>query len=176
MRSRTLRSAAVALVASALVLTACGKSKQTGGGASATTAALRKLYEGLHVTRDADNRYRPVADAKIGRDDSRREVLRRIIRSLGVTSAEALAAYTRFEYNMGETRLRLREFEAEGWLVKGFLARGERTVMWAVKDGLGEIGQADFRRKFVLTPSDNLFLYLREAIDRKSTRLNSSHS
>jgi len=129
-----------------------------------TTAALRKLYEGLHVTRDSDNRYRPVADLKIGRDDARREVLRRIIRSLGVTSAEALAAYTRFEYNMGETRLRLREFVAEGWLVKGFLARGERTVMWAVKDGLDNIGQADFRRKFVLTPQDNLFLYLREAI------------
>src|SRR5207247_7236955 len=111
-----------------------------------TTAALRKLYEGLHVTRDSDNRYRPVADLKIGRDDARREVLRRIIRSLGVTSAEALAAYTRFEYNMGETRLRLREFVAEGWLVKGFLARGERTVMWAVKDGLEEIDQAEFRR------------------------------
>jgi len=129
-----------------------------------TTAALRKLYEGLHVTRDSDNRYRPVADLKIGRDDARREVLRRIIRSLGVTSAEALAAYTRFEYNMGETRQRLREFVTEGWLVKGFLARGERTVLWAVKDGLDNIGQADFRRKFVLTPQDNLFLYLREAI------------
>src|SRR3989454_531918 len=129
-----------------------------------TAAALRKLYEGLHVTRDWDNRYRPVADIKISRDDARREVLRRIIRSLGVTSAEALAAYTRFEYNMGETRLRLREFEAEGWLAKGFLARGERTVLWAVKDGLDEVGRTPFRRKFVLTPMDNLFLYLRESI------------
>src|SRR2546428_435052 len=129
-----------------------------------TTAALRKLYEGLHVTRDSDNRYRLVSDMKIGRDDARREVLRRIIRSLGVTSAEALAAYTRFEYNMGETRLRLREFVAGGWVVKGFLARGERTVLWAVKDGLEQIGHMDFRRKFVLTPLDNLFLYLREAI------------
>src|SRR3989442_689562 len=91
-------------------------------------------------------------------------VLRRIIRSLGVTSAEALAAYTRFEYNMGETRLRLREFEAEGWLAKGFLARGERTVLWAVKDGLDEVDRTPFRRKFVLTPMDNLFLYLRESI------------
>ncbi|MGI0149822.1 MAG: DNA glycosylase AlkZ-like family protein, partial [Thermoplasmata archaeon] len=47
----------------------------------ATAAALRKLYEGLHVTRDADNRYRVVPDRKIGRDDARREVLRRILRS-----------------------------------------------------------------------------------------------
>lgn len=129
-----------------------------------TAAALRKLYEGLHVTRDADNRYRVVADPKIGREEARREVLRRIIRSLGVTSAESLAAYTRFEYNMGETRLRLREFEREGWLGKGFLTRGERTVMWVVKDDLNRIGHLEFRRKFVLTPQDNLFLYLRESI------------
>src|SRR5438132_376279 len=132
-----------------------------------TATALRNLYEGLHVTRDADNRYRLVPDLKIGREEARREVLRRIIRSLGVTSAESLAAYTRFEYNMGETRQRLREFEREGWLTKGFLARGERTVMWILKDDIDRIGQLGFRRKFVLTPMDNLFLYLREAIVAK---------
>src|SRR6266566_4841749 len=132
-----------------------------------TAAALRKLYEGLHVTRDATNRYRPVPDSKIGRDDARREVLRRILRSLGVTSAEALAAYTRFEYNMGEIRQRLREFEREGWLTKGFLARGERTVMWIVKEDLERIGRLEFQRKFVLTPQDNLFLYVRDAVSEK---------
>ncbi|HKW43424.1 MAG TPA: crosslink repair DNA glycosylase YcaQ family protein, partial [Thermoplasmata archaeon] len=129
-----------------------------------TAASLRKLYEGLHVTRDADNRYRVVLDIKISRDEARREVLRRIIKCLGVTSAESLAAYTRFEYNMGETRLRLREFEREGWLAKGFLSRGERTVMWVVKDDVDRIGHLESRRKFVLTPQDNLFLYLRESI------------
>ncbi len=133
----------------------------------ATAAALRKLYEGLHVTRNADNRYRAVADLTIGREEARREVLRRVLRSLGVTSAEALAAYTRFEYNMGEIRLRLREFEAEGWLAKGFLARGERTVMWAVKEDLDKIEALAFRRKFVLTPQDNLFLYVRESVSEK---------
>ncbi len=133
----------------------------------ATAEALRKLYEGLHVTRDATNRYRPVPDSKIGRDDARREVLRRILKSLGVTSAESLAAYARFEYNMGEIRQRLREFEREGWLTKGFLARGERTVMWIVKEDLDRIGRLEFRRKFVLTPQDNLFLYVRDAVSQK---------
>src|SRR3989454_39949 len=132
-----------------------------------TATALKNLYEGLHVTRDADNRYRLVPDLKIGREEARREVLRRIIRSVGVTSAESLAACTRFEYNMGETRQRLREFEREGWLTKGFLARGERTEMWILKDDLDRIEQLGFRRKFVLTPMDNLFLYLREAIVSK---------
>src|SRR5207245_11793292 len=45
----------------------------------ATTAALRKLYEGLHVTRDSDNRYRPVGDLKIGRDDARRGCRARLL-------------------------------------------------------------------------------------------------
>src|SRR5256712_2675978 len=101
-----------------------------------TAAALRKLYEGLHVTRDWDNRYRPVADIKISREDARREVLRRIIRSLGGTSAEALAAYTRFEYNMGETPLRLRGLEAEGLPAKSLPAPSAATWLLAVNDGL----------------------------------------
>jgi len=131
---------------------------------STTTEALRKLYKGNHVTRDAGNRYRHVPDLKISQDEARKEVLRRIIRSLGVTSAESLAAYTRFEFNMGETRQRLREFEREGWLTKGFLARGERTVYWILKEDIDRVEHASFRRKFVLTPMDNLFLYLRQEI------------
>ena len=136
-------------------------------GRATTTAALRKLYEGLFITRDASNRYRVVPDPKISREDARREVLRRIIAGLGVTSAEALSACTLFEYNMAEIRQRLREFEKEGWLAKGFLARGERTVMWMIKEDLPQIGHLAFRRKFVLTPLDNLFLYVREAVSRK---------
>ena len=129
-----------------------------------TTDALRTLYRGNYVTRDASNRYRFVAAAKTPREEARKGVLRRIIRSLGVTSAEALAAYTRFEFNMGETRSRLREFEREGWLTKGFLARGERTVYWILKEDVDRIEALSFRRKFVLTPMDNLFLYLRQDI------------
>src|SRR5256886_13766782 len=94
-------------------------------------AALRKLYEGLHVPRDWDNRYRPVADIKISRDDARREGLRRIIPSLGGTSAAALAAYTRFEYNMGGTRRRPRAVRAGGGVAQGFPGRRARGAVWA---------------------------------------------
>ena len=65
---------------------------------------------------------------------------------------------------MGETRARLREFEREGWLTKGFLACGERTVYWVLKADVDRIEDMTFRRKFVLTPMDNLFLYLRQDI------------
>jgi len=136
-------------------------------GRATATAALRKLYEGLFVTRDANNRYRIVPDAGIGKDDARREVLRRIVASLGVVSAEVLAACTLYEYSMAEIRQRLRAFEKEGWLTKGFLARGERTLMWAIQEDLPRIGQVAFRRKFVLTPMDNFFLYVREAVAKK---------
>ena len=39
--------------------------------------------------------------------------------------------------------------------------------MWALKDDLDRIGLIEFRRKFVLTPHDNLFLYVRESITEK---------
>ncbi|HLE55257.1 MAG TPA: ATP-dependent helicase [Thermoplasmata archaeon] len=133
----------------------------------ATMAAVRKLLDGLQITVTADRRYRVVPDLKISRDDARREVLRRLVRSVGVTSAEALASFTRFEFNMGETRQRLREFEEEGWLAKGFLAHGERTLYWILREDLDRIESLAFKRKFVLTPMDNLFLFLRQDIVAK---------
>ncbi|MEK6912169.1 MAG: hypothetical protein AABX36_05150, partial [Candidatus Thermoplasmatota archaeon] len=66
--------------------------------------------------------------------------------------------------NMAEVRRLLREFEKEGWLVKGFFARGERTVYWMLKEGLDAMDDLSFDRPFVLTPQDNLILFLREAI------------
>ena len=39
--------------------------------------------------------------------------------------------------------------------------------MWILKEDLDRIGDLAFRRKFVLTPQDNLFLYLRESITEK---------
>lgn len=136
-------------------------------GRTEAAAALRQLYEGLHVIRDAGNRYRVVKGAKIGRSEARREVLRRMLRSLGVASAEALAHCTLFEYSMAEIRQFLREFEAEGWLAKGFLARGDRTLLWVMKEDLGRIEDLAFDRQFVLTPLDNLFLYVREEVAQR---------
>jgi len=133
----------------------------------ATSEALRRLHVATCVTRDAGNRYRAVGELKVSREQARKEVLRRLIQSVGVTSAEALSAFTRFEFNMAETRRLLREFEAEGWLVKGFLARGERTLYWIVKEDLDRIEGLSFHRKFVLTPMDNLFLFLRPEIAAK---------
>jgi ATP-dependent Lhr-like helicase len=131
----------------------------------ATSEALRKLYAASHVTRDPDNRYRIVSDARVSQAAARREVLRRLIRSVGVLSAESLAAYARYEYSMAEVRQTLREFEAEGWLAKGFLARGERVLYWILREDLDRLDTLRFERRFVLSPLDNLFLFLRSDVD-----------
>ncbi|OGS48407.1 MAG: hypothetical protein A3K68_00475 [Euryarchaeota archaeon RBG_16_68_13] len=135
--------------------------------ASSSLATLKTLLAGCHVVRDADGRFRVIEDSQMSRSEARKELLRRIIRSYGAISAENLATCTLYEYTMAEIRTLLREFEAEGWLVKGFLARGERTLHWVLKDDLAGIRGATVRRKFVLTPMDNLFLYLRSEITEK---------
>ena len=132
-----------------------------------TAAALRKLLRGLQVARDEEGRLRRVRDTRHTAEDARRMVLERIVRSFGVFTAENLSAYTKHEYAMGETRRLLREFEHEGWLAKGFFAKGERTVYWALRDDLPAIGAVPFKERFVLTPLDNLHVYFRPEIERR---------
>ena len=48
--------------------------------------------------------------------------------------------------------------------MKGFFARGERTVYWMLKEGIDEIEGLSFTRSFVLSPLDNLALFLRSEI------------
>ena len=136
-------------------------------GFAATNAALKKLYAANYVTRDAAGRYISVPSPKISSERARREVIRAIFRAFGMFSAENLAAFTRFEYPMGEIRALLREFEAEGLLVKGFFMAGERTLYWMLKEDLERIGTARFDGTFVLTPVDNLSLYLRRQMADK---------
>src|SRR5256712_11423328 len=136
-------------------------------GYTGTTRALKALYEGCHVTRAADNRYRTVRDLRIPVDEARKAVLRRTAESLGVFTAEALANFLRFEFTMAETRRLLRELEREGRLVKGFYARGERAVYWMLKEGINEIERLKFDRTFVLSPRDNLVQFLRADIGQR---------
>jgi len=129
--------------------------------------ALRKLQNALRVQRDENGRFRMIKDSKHDATAARRLVLRRILEAYGVFTAENLSAYTKHEYAMGETRRLLREFEREGWLVKGFFARGERTVYWMLREGLESVGHVRIDERFVLYPADNLNTYLRPEIEAK---------
>jgi len=133
----------------------------------ATAAALRKLQRALQVTKDEEGRFLRVQDSRHSGEAARRVVLERIVRAFGLFTAENLSAYTKHEYGMGEVRRLLREFEREGWLAKGFFARGERTVHWALRGDLPSLGKEPFQERFVLTPLDNLHVYFRGEIERR---------
>jgi len=133
----------------------------------ATATALRKLERSLHVSRDETGRFRRVLDSRHAGPDARRVVLERIVQAFGLFTAENLSAYTKHEYGMGEVRRLLREFEREGWLAKGFLAQGERTVHWILREDLPALGKRPFQERFVLTPLDNLHVYFRGEIERR---------
>jgi len=130
-------------------------------GFAATNAALKRLSEANYVTRDGAGRFVAVPAPRMSADRARKELFASLFRAFGVFSAENLSAYTRYEYSMAEVRALLRKFEDEGLLVKGFFVAGDRTVHWVLKEDLGRIGTIRFEEDFVLTPMDNLSLYLR---------------
>ncbi len=140
-------------------------------GYGSTTEALKKLADGLHVIgTSTDGRYAymsvPDADGMTARE-ARKFVLKRIIDSYGIFSAEKLSQYTSHEYKMEEIRKTLRQLEREGHLVKGYFKEGDDTLYWVLKEDLDKLGKIDFKEKFILTPRDNLSVYLREEIRNK---------
>ncbi len=130
-----------------------------------TSQALRRLYKAVQVTRDLRSRYRSVGDLGLDTEEARKQVVRRIMKSYGIFSAENLGFFARWAFNMAEVRSLLRDLEEEGLLVKGFLVEGDSTVYWALKDH--KIGRVTFTSSFVLTPRDNLNLYLRDYLIQK---------
>jgi ATP-dependent Lhr-like helicase len=133
-----------------------------------TTESLHELTDGLHVvgaTSSGKVAYQSVPDnEEMTTTEARKFVLKRIIDSFGIFSAEKLSEYTSHEFKMEETRKILRQLEREGHLVKGFFVEGNDTLHWIVKEDLDSIGKIDFDGKFILTPRDNLAVYLRQHI------------
>ncbi len=129
-----------------------------------TSAALRKLHTGMQVTRDANNRYRRIGDTNISVDKARRTTLKKLFLAYGIFSAESVSLFMRFALNMSETRNHLRELERENFLVKGFFVEGEKRLYWMLKKEVNNVKRARFSDQFVLTPMDDLSLFLREEI------------
>ena len=132
-----------------------------------TSEALRKLHTGSYVTRDASNRYRTINDSDLSVKEARKETLRQMFRAYGVITAENVSIMTRFAFTMAETRRLLRQLESDGFLVKGFFVKGDRRLHWALKDDVDAISNATFDTQFVLTPLDDLALFLREDVMRQ---------
>jgi len=127
-------------------------------------AALKRLYAGLFLIRDSKNRYVLTRDLDIPVALARKKVLRRIVENFGLVTAEALSSYVKHEFKMAEIRDLLKEWEQEGWLVKGYLVEGSDALFWIVKADIGKVAGLDFRSRIILSPTDALSQYLSQEI------------
>lgn len=129
-----------------------------------TLDSLRSLTRGLYVAYAPGKggyRYTTVKSTRLSVRNARKKILTRIITNFGIFSAEDLSIFIKSEFRMDEIRRVLRELEMEGVLVKGFLREGSDKIYWMVKEDLDKIGKLTAKRKFVLTPMDLLYHYLR---------------
>ncbi|MCK4367794.1 MAG: hypothetical protein KAW84_07610, partial [Thermoplasmata archaeon] len=126
-----------------------------------TLDSLRMLNRGLYTAYTHHSRLVTVKSSRLSVKNARKRVIERILRNFGIFSAEGFALFTKNEFKMDEIRRVLRELEDEGVLVKGFFREGSDKIYWLVKEDLENVGTVSVDRKFVLTPMDLLFHYLR---------------
>jgi len=129
--------------------------------------AFNALYEGLYVVRNGQNKYLRIGDAVETQEQARRIILERLVTNFGLVSAEGLARMTKHEFRMHEIRDYLSEQERAGRLAKGFFIDGDETLYWMIKEDLTGIGQIKCEESFVLSPFDQLALFLAAEIRRK---------
>ncbi|MEM2899564.1 MAG: ATP-dependent helicase [Thermoplasmata archaeon] len=131
--------------------------------------AVRRLYAGMYLIRDSRNLYMKVKGPEVDQQKARRYILKKIISSFGIISAEKLATITKHEYKMTEIRKLLRELEDAGLLVKGYFIEGDDALYWMIKSDFeaNMIGKYHFRGEFVLSPLDPLSHYLHEEIRKQ---------
>lgn len=129
--------------------------------------AFNALYEGLYVVRNGQNKYLRIGEAQEDQREARRIILERLVNNFGIVSAEGLARMTKHEFRMHEIRDYLSQQERDGRLVKGFFIEGDETLYWLIKDDLERVEQAECEESFVLSPFDQLALFLASEIRRK---------
>ena len=83
-------------------------------------------------------------------DEARFRVVKRLIMSFGIVSAEGLGMLLKGEIPMSELRQILLRLEEEEILVKGFLKEDSETLYWIVKDDLDRVKGHLFQGSFVL--------------------------
>jgi ATP-dependent Lhr-like helicase len=129
--------------------------------------AFNSLYEGLYVVRNGQNKYLRIGESTETRQEARRIILERLVNNFGVVSAEGLARMTKHEFRMHEIRDYLSHQEAEGRLIKGFFIEGDETLYWMIKDDMENVTKIRCEESFVLSPFDQLALFLASEIRRK---------
>lgn len=135
-------------------------------GRRGTYEALRALHKAGYLYNDFRGRVRAVGESDLTPHEARREVIRTLFRDFGIFTAENLQRHIMSEFSMRDIRSILSELETEGYLVKGFLERGNGSLYWILSEDLERVGHG-FEESFVLTPEDNLYSYLRQWIKER---------
>ena len=130
--------------------------------------SLARLYQSLNLVRTARGNYRTLPVNRIYEpEDARFYVVKRLILSFGIVSAEGLGMLLKGEIPMAELRKILLRLEKEEILVKGFLKENSETLYWIVKDDIEHIKGHLFQGSFVLNQGDRLAHYLSEDVKKK---------
>ena len=132
-------------------------------GQEDTTDALKGLYGSSRLYLDTTSAYVTAGRRKLSRTTAWTSIVRNLFVMYGVVTAEALSTLLGHEIPMREIRRVLRTLEDEGFLVKGYLLRGSGTLYWATLTAFQQLGKKEFSSAFVLSPEDNLTLYLRSS-------------
>jgi ATP-dependent Lhr-like helicase len=138
--------------------------KRLGMDPEAFNKTVKDLYTSLYILRDQRNMFIPTEDPEISTDVARKRILRRIVENFGIISAEKIAAYTKHEFKMSEIRQFLKEWEDEGWLVKGYFVEGDHTLYWLIAEDIEKLPEAEATRQMVLTTTDPVTQYLSQEI------------
>jgi|TARA_B100000959_G_scaffold146779_1_gene154105 ATP-dependent Lhr-like helicase len=130
--------------------------------------SLARLYQSLNLVRTARGNYRTLPVNRIYEPkEARFRVVKRLILSFGIVSAERLGMLLKGEIPMAELRSILLRLEHENVLVKGFLKEGSETLYWIIKDDKDYIKGHLFQGSFVLNQGDRLSHYLSEDVKQK---------
>ena len=130
--------------------------------------SLARLYQSLNLVRTARGNYRTLPVNRVYEpEEARFQVVKRLILSFGIVSAEGLGMLLKGEIPMAELRKILLRLEKDNVLVKGFLKEGSETLYWIVKDDIDYIKGHLFQGSFVLNQGDRLAHYLSEDVKKK---------
>ena len=130
--------------------------------------SLARLYQSLNLVRTTRGNYRTLPVNRIYEvDEARFNVVKRLVLSFGIVSAEDLGMLLKGEIPMAELRKILAKLEKDGTLVKGFLKEESETLYWIIRDDLERVKGHLFQGSFILTQADRLSHYLSEDVKQK---------
>ena len=130
--------------------------------------SLARLYQSLHLVRTTRGNYRTLPVNRLYEPEKARfVVVKRLIESFGIVSAEGLGMLLKGEIPMAELRIILSHLEDDELLVKGFFKEGSETLYWLLKDDIPLVKGHLFQGSFVLNQADRLAHYLNEDVKQK---------